>query len=142
MERCLISPSSVIFRRSFWEQEKIYFLNHFRVAEDYELWLRLNFKNPIGFIDKSLVTKRSGEWSQLSQTIEIDRYRVLALHRFYQQYSKDKSFKQIETIWRQEILKKIKILQQGALKYNLKFKQQQYQNWEILFNINRTKAQL
>ena len=142
LKRCLISPSSVVFRRSFWEQKKAWFLNHFRVAEDYELWLRLNFENPIGFISKPLVIKRAGEWPQLSQTIEIDRYRVLALHRFYRMYSKKSSFYTIKDHWRTEVFHKIKILKKGAMKYNSKFRYKQYQNWEIFFKIDRTEDQL
>ncbi len=141
-KRCLISPSSVVFRRSFWEQKKACFLNHFRIAEDYELWLRLNFENPIGFIQKPLVIKRAGRWPQLSQTAEIDRYRVLALHRFYQMYSKEPSFSKVADEWRTEIFHKIKILKKGAIKYNSKTRYKQYQNWEIFFKIDRTEAQL
>ena len=140
-ERCLISPSSVLFRRSFWEAQKTNFLNHFRVAEDYELWLRLGFQNPIGFVDKALVVKRAGNWDQLSRTIEIDRYRVLALRRFHREYSRQEGFADIEPAWRQEILKKIRRLKKGALKYGHTKKYSQYQNWEMLFSIERTDAQ-
>lgn len=132
-ERCLISPSSVFFRRSFFESEG-WFLPHFRVAEDYELWLRLNLKHPVGFLEEPLTVKRAGEWEQLSRTTEIDKWRVLAMHRLYRLYRNDPDFLEHFQEWKFHILKKTNILIQGAKKYNHVEKLIRYQNWLNVFN--------
>lgn len=137
MERCLISPSAVMFQRSFFE-DKGWFAPHFRVAEDYELWIRLNLTEPIGYLDQPLTIKRAGKWPQISATLEIDRQRVLALHRFYRLNKKNPHFAPIHEKWRGEILKKIGFLIQGAKKYNNPKRLAQYQSWEYLFKMERT----
>ena len=142
LEQCLISPSAVLFRRNFWERQAVGFLNRLRVAEDYEMWLRLNLDFEIGFINKPLVKKRAGDWEQLSQRKEIDRERVLALRRFYLLHRNQPKFREIESLWKVSITKRIKILQKGALKYGDHEKLREYQSWEILTNIDRTALQL
>ncbi|MDH5717301.1 MAG: glycosyltransferase family 2 protein [Spirochaetia bacterium] len=139
MKTCLISPSSVLFRRPFWEKYG-WFCESFRVAEDYELWLRLNLLFPVGYIEKPLTIKKAGTWPQLSQTLEIDKQRVLALHKFYRTYKNHPEFKNIYQSWHSEILRKIQILIKGAQKYKNKAKIIKYQNWERLFTISRTRA--
>ncbi len=136
LTRCLISPSSVIFRREFWEQKVRGFLDSFHVAEDYEMWLRLNFNFPIGYLDEPLVIKFSGAWEQLSQTLEIDRQRVLALHRFKRLYSGHPSFHIIYPSWKKNILEKISILQKGSLKHNQLIRYRQYKQWERVIQRN------
>ena len=142
LERCLISPSAVLFRRNFWEGQAVGFLKHLRVAEDYEMWLRLNLVFEIGFVNKALVKKRAGGWEQLSQRKEIDRERVLALRRFYLLHKNQPKFKAVLPFWEASITKKIKILQKGALKHGHHEKFKEYQSWEILDNIDRTALQL
>ena len=138
---CLISVSSVVFKRSFWEDYVIGFNPFFRLAEDYELWLRLNFDYPIGFIEEPLTIKHTGNWLQLSSSSEIDRQRVLALHRFYKLASNKPLFPKIYPFWYKEILYKIHILQKGSLKYGRLNRYQQYQNWERLFTADFTRFQ-
>ncbi len=141
-KRCLISPSAVLFRRFFWEKHAKGFLPSFRVAEDYELWLRLNFEHPVGYLEDPLIIKNGGNWDQLSRSIEIDRQRVLALHRFYLLFKNNPRFKKIQEEWSKEIIRKINILQKGALKYKNYFRLKEYQSWEMLFNKNRILGQL
>jgi len=136
-ERCLISPSSVLLRRDFWEAGGGY-LNSFRVAEDYELWLRLNLFHPIGFIEDKLTIKRAGNWPQLSATLEIDRNRVLALHRFFRLFKNTSQFIHVKAKWLSEILRKIEILKIGAVKYDRLSRAKQYQSWESFFKTLRT----
>ncbi|MDH4200316.1 MAG: glycosyltransferase family 2 protein [Spirochaetia bacterium] len=133
IQRCIISPSSVLFEKNFFA-ENHGFLNHFKVAEDYELWLRLNLKYPVGFINEPLTVKRSGNWEQLSQTIEIDRWRVLALHRIFRIYKNTPEFQKYIANLKKEILKKTKILARGAEKYGHHAKFSKYQNWLKVFN--------
>ena len=126
--RCLISPSSVMFRRPFW-QKFGGFLPHLMVAEDYELWLRLLFHSAVGFIDEPLTLKRAGDWPQLSQTIEIDRYRVLALHRFHRLFKKHADYQNWHSSWYAAITQKIDYLCRGAEKHNRPERLRQYQSW-------------
>ncbi|MDH4262688.1 MAG: glycosyltransferase family 2 protein [Spirochaetia bacterium] len=132
-QRCLISPSSVMFSRSFFESCGG-FLHHFPVAEDYELWLRLNLKNPVAFVDEPLTIKRAGNWSQLSKTPEIDKWRVLAMHRLYRMYKNDQDFIDLFEFWKIDVIKKTQILIKGAEKYGHLQKLQKYQNWLKVFN--------
>ena len=53
------------------------------IAEDYELWLRITAKYPVGYIDEPLVIKRGGHPDQLSGKygqIEIFRIKALLLN--------------------------------------------------------------
>jgi len=127
-ERCLISPSAVMFERTFFENQG-WFLPHFRVAEDYELWLRLNVQNPIAYLEEPLTIKQAGDWEQLSRTPEIDKWRVLALHRLYRTHKKDPEFARFLVPLKKELLKKIQILVKGAEKYHHPVKQKQYLLW-------------
>jgi len=133
LERCLISASAILFRRSFWNKLPEHFNPAFRVAEDYEFWLRLNLLHPAGYIDEPLTIKRAGNWSQLSSTIEIDRQRVLALHRFYRLNKNNNAFLAIKTDWKNEILRKTGLLIKGAVKHNRPRRAATYRAWLKLF---------
>lgn len=56
LKKCIIGPSTVMLERSLFEE-----LGEFRedleIVEDYELWLRLTARYPVGFIDEPLVVK-------------------------------------------------------------------------------------
>ena len=81
---CIISPSSVVLRRSLLEK-KGRFDESFPVCEDYELWLRLTACNPVLFLDEDLITKTGGHSDQLSRSRwGLDRYRVRALQMCYE----------------------------------------------------------
>ena len=81
---CIISPSSVLLRRSLLEK-KGRFDESFPVCEDYELWLRLTARNPVLFLDEHLITKTGGHGDQLSRSRwGLDRYRVRALQMCYE----------------------------------------------------------
>lgn len=131
-ERCLISSSSVLFCRELWEAQSG-FKESFPIAEDYELWIRINFHYKIGYIQEALTVKYAGDWNQLSKQVEIDKYRVLALHRFFRLYSSLPKFLSIKKEWSRNILKKISILKKGALKYQHEQKYKKYVAWEDIF---------
>ena len=79
LERCLVSPSAVVIRRDLYEALGG-FDPAFAVCEDYELWLRIALREPVGLVDEALVVKRGGHSDQLSRsTWGLDRYRVAAL---------------------------------------------------------------
>lgn len=79
LERCLVSPSAVAIRRDLYG-ELGGFDESFSVCEDYELWLRVALREPVGLVDEPLVIKRGGHADQLSRsTWGLDRFRVAAL---------------------------------------------------------------
>lgn len=78
---CLISPSSVIIHRRIFE-EIGYFDETFPYVEDYELWLRITSRYPVGYVSEKLVVKTGGHSDQLSLRIDgIEKYRLLALEK-------------------------------------------------------------
>jgi len=79
LELCLVSPSCVMFTRSFWEK-----VGPFRVdlpaCEDYDLWLRASLRYPVGLLPRALVRKYGGHPDQLSRKIiGLDLYRISSL---------------------------------------------------------------
>lgn len=136
--RCLIANSAVVFRRSFYEKHGG-FNPHFPVCSDFELWLRMLADSPVGFLDEALVIKRAGGWPQVSSTPETDRYRVLALHRFYRMQRRHGAFRAHTPALFQEAIYKCEILIKGARKYARPGRERRYQAWLILFNTLRTR---
>ena len=87
LQRCVISPSSVLVRRSVL-QETGGFDESFPVCEDYELWLRICARYPVAYLEERLTIKRAIKrddlGSQLSQRWGLDVWRVQALIRILQ----------------------------------------------------------
>lgn len=137
LERCLISPSAVVLRRQFFQLHGG-FAPAFRLCEDYELWLRLLPKAPVGYSDHPLTTKRAGDWPQLSSAREIDRYRVLAMHRIWRLLRHE-----LPEHWRtallDECVRKCTLLLNGAKKHRNMHGLQRYQAWLTLFSTLRTR---
>ncbi len=78
---CVISPSSVLVRRSLLETVGG-FDETLPVCEDYDLWLRICSRYPVLFVDEALVVKYGGHEDQLSRRFwGMDRYRVAALEK-------------------------------------------------------------
>ncbi len=136
--RCLIANSAVVFRRTFYERHGG-FNPFFPVCSDFELWLRMLHESPIGFLDEALVTKRAGNWQQVSSTPETDRYRVLALHRFFRLQRRRAAFRAHAAVLFDEAIYKCEILIKGARKYAKHARERRYQAWLILFNTLRTR---
>ena len=79
LHRCLISPSAVMLHRRILEKVGL-FDTSFPVCEDYELWLRIGCRYPIGLVDEPLVIKHGGHNDQLSTKLPaLDRYRIFAM---------------------------------------------------------------
>jgi len=79
LERCLVSPSAVAMRRGLFDSVGL-FDESLPACEDYDLWLRIGSRYPLGLIEKPLVIKRGGHPDQLSATIpSLDRFRIRAL---------------------------------------------------------------
>jgi hypothetical protein len=84
LERCLISPSAVIIHRELFS-EVGFFDESLPACEDFDLWLRIGYRYPLGLLEQPLTIKRGGRADQLSSTIPaLDRYRIQALARLLQ----------------------------------------------------------
>jgi len=78
---CIVSPSAVMVHQKVFNDIGV-FDESFPVCEDYDLWLRISLKYPIGFIPEKLIVKTGGHADQLSRKYwGMDRYRVRALEK-------------------------------------------------------------
>jgi len=84
LKLCLVSPSSVILRRSLLEEVGL-FDESLPAAEDYDLWLRISCRYPIYLIPQELVVKEGGHEDQLSRRFTgLDRFRIRAIVKVIQ----------------------------------------------------------
>lgn len=118
LELCLVSPSAVMIRRSFFEQ-----INGFDVelpaCEDYDMWLRIGLRHPVYLIDQTLIIKRGGHSDQLSREPGLDAYRIKSLVNLLENEPLDQRERQAVI----KILeKKCRIYANGCLKRNRKLK--------------------
>ncbi|MCS7278988.1 MAG: glycosyltransferase [Thermodesulfobacteriaceae bacterium] len=115
LKLCVVSMSTVMIKREVFE-EVGYFDEEFWVCEDYEFWLRVSLKMPVGLIKEPLVVKSGGREDQLSSTKGLDYYRFLALIKLFKNYQKELNLEQKFLLWK-ELVKKYNIFYKGALKY-------------------------
>jgi glycosyltransferase involved in cell wall biosynthesis/nucleoside phosphorylase len=81
LERCLVSPSGVLIKKSLIEQYGG-FNENFPVCEDYDLWLKISRHHPVGLDPNLSVVKYGGHKDQLSRKYPaMDRFRVKSLVR-------------------------------------------------------------
>ncbi|MCD6386315.1 glycosyltransferase [Candidatus Sumerlaeota bacterium] len=87
VELCLISPSAVMMHRKIFQKVGL-FDEMLPAAEDYDLWLRVTARFPVGLVDEPLVIKRGGHPDQLSTTNigRLDKYRIQALVKLLRQF--------------------------------------------------------
>ena len=79
LARCVVSPSAVMLHRDLFAALGG-FDEGLPACEDYDLWLRLSLREPVGLLDEPLVIKRGGHADQLSRRHwGMDRFRVAAL---------------------------------------------------------------
>jgi glycosyltransferase involved in cell wall biosynthesis len=79
LARCMVTPSSVLMEKELF-LETGGFNETLRACEDYDLWLKIACKNPVGLLDKNLLVRYGGDADQLSSTVFApDRYRVRSL---------------------------------------------------------------
>ena len=110
---CIVSPSAVMMHRTLFE--KIGFFDESLPAcEDYDLWLRIACRYPVGLIEKPFVTKYGGHADQRSHEFPaMDRFRIQSLTKILA--SDILTFEQ-EKLTRSTLEEKMKIYIQGALK--------------------------
>lgn len=81
LERCLISPSSVMISRRLLDRVG-WFDEDLPAAEDYDLWLRITAFHDVDYVPEPLVIKHGGGKDQLSHVIPaIDRFRIRAIQK-------------------------------------------------------------
>ena len=79
VERCAISPSSVMLARKLLE-EAGGFDEDMPACEDFDLWLRIAYREEIGLLEELLIRKYGGHLDQLSRiTPALDHWRVYSL---------------------------------------------------------------
>ncbi len=79
LDHCAVSPSAVMMRRKLFDKVGL-FDENYPACEDYELWLRVTSRYPVGLIGEPLLIKYGGHDDQLSRTVEaLDRYRIAAI---------------------------------------------------------------
>jgi len=113
LERCLVSPSAVMIHRSVFSMVGV-FDERLPACEDYDLWLRIGYRFPIGLVREKLVIKRGGHEDQLSSSVKaLDRFRIFAMVKLL--LREPLSAKQRQTVIK-ELSKKCKIYAIGANK--------------------------
>lgn len=109
---CIVSPSAVMVHQRVFNDVGV-FDENLPVCEDYDLWLRIAYKYPIGLIEEKLIVKTGGHPDQLSrQYWGMDRYRITALEKIL---TKDISDEQYEMVLK-EIIRKLTVLEAGRRK--------------------------
>ena len=85
LRKCIIGPSTVLLRREVFEAAGG-FREDLEIAEDYELWLRLTARHPVGYVERESVIKRAGHGDQLSERYgHIELFRLHALRGLLEQ---------------------------------------------------------
>jgi len=108
LKLCLISPSAVAVKKEIFDEVGM-FDEDLEVCEDYDLWLRISKKYPIGFSNKEMVIKYGGHDGQLSCKFHsMDLFRIKSIKKHFKQYDK-----KIIEVFNQ----KKEILLKGAIKH-------------------------
>lgn len=114
IRRCVIGCSCVALRRDLW-RECGGFDPFFRACEDYELWLRITSREPVGLSGGvALSEKHAGAHPQLSRDIPaLDRFRILALARLLRDRDRPLAGFQSDLV-REGLIERAGILANGA----------------------------
>lgn len=123
LERCMITPSSVMLERGLFK-EAGGFNEALPACEDYDLWLRIAGRWPVGLVDDYLLIRYGGHPDQLSSTVPVlDRFRVKALLDILKAGWLTK--KQVELV-RKVLGKKARIVANG---YRKREKEEEYEKY-------------
>jgi glycosyltransferase involved in cell wall biosynthesis len=114
LKQCLVSPSAVMFHCSLFH-ETGGFDEDLPVCEDYDLWLRVSVKYPVGLLKEPGILKYGGHRDQLSRSRwGMDRFRVYAMEKLLNE-NPDLSPDKKEAVLH-ELIRKVTILKAGAEK--------------------------
>ncbi|MFZ5801557.1 MAG: glycosyltransferase family 2 protein [Candidatus Omnitrophota bacterium] len=76
---CIVSPSATMLHKKLLD-EVGFFDETLPACEDYDLWLRIAARHPIGLIETPYIKKYGGHADQQSRVItEMDQYRIRSL---------------------------------------------------------------
>jgi GT2 family glycosyltransferase len=82
---CVVSPSAVMMHRKLFEEVGL-FDESLPACEDYDLWLRIAAKHPIGLIETPYIIKYGGHADQRSREFPaMDRFRIQSLAKILSQ---------------------------------------------------------
>jgi glycosyltransferase involved in cell wall biosynthesis len=113
LERCLISPSSVMISRALLDLVGL-FDEDLPAAEDYDLWLRITAFHDVHYVPEALVMKHGGHADQLSVvTPAIDRFRILAIMKILRHPDLSRNYRQAAVV---ELIRKCNIVASGCMK--------------------------
>ncbi len=123
---CIVSPSAVIMHRTLLEEVGL-FDESLPACEDYDLWLRVACRYPVGLIEKPYVTKYGGHADQRSHEFPaMDRFRIQSLIKILASNSlspeQEKSTKTV-------LEEKMRIYIQGAVKRGKIDEAKIFQSW-------------
>lgn len=115
---CIISCSSILMEKHiFFELGG--FDESLPACEDYDLWLRMSARHPIGYLDEPLVNKRGGHSGQLSRKYwGLDRFRIQSLEKLLKRRITDEQRRLVK----RELRIKYKILINGCWKHGRYFR--------------------
>jgi glycosyltransferase involved in cell wall biosynthesis len=113
LERCMITPSSVMIEKKLFLEEGG-FNESLPACEDYDLWLRITSAYPIGLLGDPLLTRYGGHDDQLSSIVPIlDRFRIRSI---LDCLSRGKLSREQIDLARQQLVKKAAIVANGYKK--------------------------
>jgi glycosyltransferase involved in cell wall biosynthesis len=113
LDRCMITPSSVILQRSLFD-EAGGFDESFPACEDYDLWLRITCRHRVGLIDECLLTRYGGHGDQLSSSVPVlDKFRIRSIINLLQGSLPDERQRAVA---RSVVCRKAAIVANGCLK--------------------------
>lgn len=134
LARCVISPSSVLANKELIEKTGG-FDESLPVCEDYDLWLKICANHPVAYVQDPLLVKHGGHDDQLStQYWGMDRFRVEALEKII--CSDTLSQSQLYSA-REMLIKKCRIIANGAMKRNKLERAQEYRTKMMLYKGNQ-----
>jgi glycosyltransferase involved in cell wall biosynthesis len=116
LQDCMITPSSVILKRSLFEKYHG-FNENLPACEDYDLWLRITADDtPVALLNKELLIRYGGHEDQLSHKYPImDRFRLESLANLLEDSSLIAANYELAL---HVFQKKYKILKKGAKKHS------------------------
>ena len=127
---CAISPSAVIVNRTVFSDVGL-FDEELPVCEDYDMWLRVTSKYPVGFVDEHLVIKYGGHEDQLSRAYPaMDRFRIRALLKLLQSDTLSKNYRKL-TI--EVLIKKLSIYINGARRRGREIEANEFEGLQLQY---------
>lgn len=120
----MVSPSAVVLHRRLLDEVGL-FDETLPAAEDYDLWLRVSWRYPVGLAPEPLVVKRGGHADQLSRAWGLDRWRIAALRKILQEPELPQPYRLAAT---RTLAEKCRIYAQGCAKRGKVEEAQYYRN--------------